>query len=413
MKLPHPSTSAARCAALVVSMTAVTAATFLAGTAVAGGPPAPGSVPPDQDPFYAAPAGIASYAPGQVVASRAVTPNGAGDARAWQISYRTNDSHNRPELAVTTLLIPARAWTGAGRRPVVSVQAPEDSTGTQCTPSYAIASGNLLAAEITLFAGPALDRGWAVAMPDFEGPRSVFMAGIQAGHAVLDGIRAVEHRDAGGIGAGNPWALNGYSGGAEATGWAAQLQPSYAPRVHLAGAAIGGTPADPAAVARSLDGGLFSGFEAAATASLDTEYPEAGIDRLTNATGKAALKQARGKCVTDLLAEFPFKKLTDYTTVPDPLSVPSVAAVLRKNTLGTAAPAAPIYDYHADTDEIVPVGQDNTLVKDWCAKGAKVQEVRDAIGEHAAEALVRGTDALNFLAGRFAGTTPESTCRTE
>jgi hypothetical protein len=39
------------------------------------------------------------------------------------------------------------------------------------------------------------------------------------------------------------------------------------------------------------------------------------------------------------------------------------AAVLRKNTLGSTAPATPIYDYHANTDEIVPVAQDNALTK--------------------------------------------------
>ncbi len=60
-------------------------------------------------------------------------------------------------------------------------------------------------------------------MPDFEGPKSVFMAGPQAGHAVLDGIRAVKNFGTGGVGAANKWALNGYSGGAQATGWAAEL----------------------------------------------------------------------------------------------------------------------------------------------------------------------------------------------
>jgi hypothetical protein len=236
------------------------------------------------------------------------------------------------------------------------------------------------------------------------------MGGPQAGHAVLDGIRAVKNLGAGGVGMTGPWALNGYSGGAQATGWAAELQPSYAPDVRLAGVAMGGTPADPAAVARSLDGGVFSGFEAAATVSLAAEYPEAGIEDLTNAEGKEALQKARGKCLTDLLTGFAFKRLADYTTVPDPLSVPSVAAMLKKNTMGAAAPAAPIYDYHANTDEIVPVAQADALTRNWCAKGATVQVVRDAVGEHALEALVRSGDALSYLADRFTGKAPPNTC---
>ncbi|WP_344458022.1 lipase family protein [Actinocorallia aurantiaca] len=398
--------------AVAVPVATALALSVLAAPAFADDPPA-GSVPPDQDPFYAAPADIASYDPGEIVRTRKITPKlNDLDTRAdvWQISYRTNDSHLQPQLTVTSLLVPKKAWTGSGPRPVVSVQAPEDSTGTQCAPSYGISSGNVIAGLTVKLSDPMLDKGWAVAMPDFEGPKSVFMAGPQAAHAVLDGIRAVKDFHDAGIGPDNPWTLNGYSGGAQATGWAAQTQPSYAPDVELKGVAMGGTPADPAAVARSLDGGPFSGFEAAATASLDTEFPEAGIKGLLNEKGAAAIQEARGKCVDELLTKFAFKKLADYSTVPDPLSVPSVAAVLKKNTMGSAAPAAPVYNYHANTDEIVPVKQADQLVRDWCAKGATVHTVRAWIGEHALEAVFRNGDVMKFLADRYAGKPAKNTC---
>jgi hypothetical protein len=55
--------------------------------------------------------------------------------------------------------------------------------------------------------------------------------------------------------------MSGYSGGAQVTGWAAQLQPTYAPDVKLTGAALGGLPADLAAVMRQLNGGPFGGLE--------------------------------------------------------------------------------------------------------------------------------------------------------
>ncbi len=394
---------------------AAAALVTLAGSAQAATPPPPGSVPPDQDPFYTAPADLGSYHPGQIVATRPITAKlyaaPVTTVDAWQIAYRTSDSHGVPELTVTTLLVPTRPWQGPGPRPVVSLQSAEDSTGTQCAPSYEIASGaNPAEVADAFFAAPMIGNGWAVALPDFEGPKSVFMAGIQAGHAVLDGIRAVRAFRGHGIDATNPWALSGYSGGAEATGWAAELQPSYAPELSFAGVAMGGTPADPHAVATYIDGTVFSGFEAAAAVSFDAEYPEAGIEGLMNDQGRIDLPKAKGKCVGDLLVQFPFRKLADDSTVPDPLSVPSVAAVLKANTMGRSAPAAPIYDYHADTDELVPVGQDDTLVKAWCARGATVQTVRDAAGEHALEALVRGGDALNYLADRFAGKTAPTTC---
>ncbi|EFC86008.1 Triacylglycerol lipase [Parafrankia sp. EUN1f] len=396
--------------ALAVTVAAVLTA-FPAGPAHADTAPAPGSVVPDEDPFYDAPADIASYQPGEVVATRPVTPKGLTGVSAWQISFRTNDAHDSPELAVTTLLEPRTPWRGTGPRPVVSVQVAEDSTGTQCAPSYGLASGNGVGAIIaTGSAQPILDRGWAAVLPDFEGAASAFMDGLLAGHVVLDSIRATRSAGLGGVGTANPWAVEGYSGGAQATGWAAQLQRSYAPDVQLVGAAIGGIPADPAAVSRYIDGGLVAGFVFAATAGFDSQYPEAGIGAILNAAGRKAMANARGICIIDLLVRFAFRKLADHTTVRDPLAIPSVARVLAANTLGAAAPTMPIYDYHADTDEIVPVAQDNTLVSRWCAAGATVHTVRDLIGEHALEAIVRQNDKLAFLSDRFGGRAPTNTC---
>ncbi|MGF7233612.1 MAG: lipase family protein [Frankia sp.] len=396
-----------RVIALVMSATALAATSSLGGAvdpAAAATPPAAGSVLPDQDPFYQAPANIGSYRAGQIVATRPVAAATSGSTHTWQIAYRSNDSHNHAELAVTTVLVPTAAWTGPGARPVVSEQYPEDATGTQCAPSYALATG----AGAT--PSSMLAKGWAVAIPDYEGPTSVWMAGPQAGHATLDGVRAVKSFHTDGIGALNPWALDGYSGGGEATGWAAQLQPSYAPEVRLVGVAMGGTPADPEAVAKSLDGGFFSGFEFAATESLAREFPESGIAGILNARGRTDLQNAAGKCLAQILTQFPFRKLTADTTVADPFAVPSIAGVMKENTLGAAPPAAPIYDYHADTDEIVPVAQDNALTKAWCGRGATVQTVRDLVGEHGLEALVQSSAVLTFLTNRFADAKATNTC---
>jgi len=404
--------AAALACALALVPAAIGGATASAAPRPSTTAPAPGSVVPDQDPFYTAPADIADYQPGQVVGSRPV-PNVkvAGVSvplDAWQISYRTNDSNNQPEMAVTTLVVPEVPWFGGGPRPVVSLQSAEDSLGTACAPSYLIATGGD-EEEIGLAAEHLL-ANWAVAFPDFEGPKSVFMAGPQAAHAVLDGIRAVKNFDTDGIGASNPWALDGYSGGAEATGWAAQLQPSYAPDVKLVGAAIGGTPADPTAVAQSMDGGAFAGFEFAAAYGIATEFPQAGIQALLNSRGQQDFTSIDGECELTILGQFAFRSLNQDTTVTDPLAVPSVAAVLQQNTLGATAPATPVYDYHANTDEIVPVAQDNTLVGNWCHDGGIVQEVRDPIGEHSEEAVYRENSVQEFLAARFTGTAPTSSC---
>lgn len=373
--------------------------------------PTAGTVRPAQDPFYATPSSIGTYAPGQVIASRAYSATlfgGSTSVSAWQISYRTNDSHDNAELGVTTLFVPAAAWYGGGSRPVVSMQSPEDSTGSQCAPSYTMATGN--DAQDFGLVGPLLLNGWAVAVPDYEGPGSRYTAGPQAGHAVLDGIRAVKNFNASGVGAANAYALYGYSGGAQATGWAAQLQPTYAPDVPLAGAAMGGTPADLTAVARYIDGGFAAGFEFAAAWGIAQEWPESGINSILNAQGVADFATVADKCETDLLSTFAGKRLASDSTVSDPLSYPSVAAVLNLDKLGANTPTAPIYDYHSIADEIVPVAQDDALVSTWCSHGATVTKVRDLSGEHVTEAFAQTPAVIAWLTGRFNNVPAVTTC---
>jgi Secretory lipase len=407
-----------RSARIATALCALTAA-VIAAAAPALADPDPqvvttaGALTPDQDPFYRPPAGIASYAPGGIVASREVSA-GIGPLpvplRAWQLSYRSNDQNSQPILAITTLLSPATDWTKRGSRPIVSYQAFEDSVGSKCAPSYNIASGNAGALGTGSMVeperiAPYLQAGWALAVPDHEGPQAYFGVGQESGLITLDGIRAVKNFTGDhSIGADSPVAMSGYSGGAQATGWAAQLQPTYAPEVKLAGAAVGGMPADLTTVAQFIDGGPFAGFEFAVADSLARAYPSAGIPALLNARGVQDFQAIKGLCQDAILTTFPFRTLSHDATVAEPLAVPAVADALNANKLGLAgAPRTPVYDYHVDTDEVVPVGQDNATVQLWRARGAKVELVRDVIGGHVGEYAKRLSATVAFLQDRFDG----------
>lgn len=374
---------------------------------------AAGVLPPEQDPFYRPPANIASAAPGRIVASREVTTKLGAlpvPVKSWQISYRSNSQASQPILAVTTLISPTDEWKKPGKRPIVSYQFPEDSVGSACAPSYNIVRGKAgnpgtnRKVDVAQIA-PFLAEGWALAMPDHEGPQAYFGVGQESGPITLDGIRAVKSfTEDQSIGADSPVGMSGYSGGAQATGWAAQLQPTYAPDVKLIGAALGGLPADLTSVGKFIDGGPFAGFEFAVAQSFLRAYPSAGISTLLNQRGLRDFDAITGECLHDILSGFTFHKLSHDTTVADPLSMPAIAEVLTLNRLGiTGAPQAPIYDYHVVTDEVVPVGQDNETMQSWRAKGAKIQQVRDLVGEHAKEASLRLHSVVSFLRDRFEG----------
>lgn len=391
--------------AVTVALAVGAAATTAPGTHAEAPAVLAGSVVPDLDPFYAAPADIGSYPDGQLVASRKVDPHMQVSARAWQLSYRTNDSHGDPELAVTTVMVPTTPWTGPDSRPAVSEQIPEDSTGTRCAPSYGFATGT---SQVGNQIAHMLGKGWAVAIPDFEGPKSAFLAGPQAGHAVLDGVRAVGRFAPAELGPGTPWGLDGYSGGAAATGWTAELQPTYAPELHFVGAAMGGVPANPFTVMKNVDGGPFSGFLVGALVAAPREFPEIRLDTLLNERGHADTAAASDLCVLELLSHYPFWRLTGATTVDPYRDDSPLVEVLQRNSLGRVAPTIPIYNYQSDTDEVVPVGQADDLVAAWRQGGTTIITSRDPSGEHILEGGHREAAAQQFLSDRFTTAGPVS-----
>jgi hypothetical protein len=68
------------------------------------------------------------------------------------------------------------------------------------------------------------------------------MIGRSQGSALLDAVRAARGLPAAGLSTNSPVGLYGYSQGGGASGWAAQIQPDYAPELSRSGVVAGGTP---------------------------------------------------------------------------------------------------------------------------------------------------------------------------
>ncbi len=200
-------------------------------------------IPPSIDPWYRAPAGWELTAEGTVLRIRQApflqyTVSNA--LVVYQVLFRTTDSKFNPTWAVTTLFIPSwQARCGATTQDlcahaVLSYQIPYDSANIDASPSFALAGGDPYG-EIA----DSLYRGWFVSVPDYEGPTASFTAGVMAGHATIDSVRAVL-AVAGAFGlrvSVARTALWGYSGGALAAEWAAGEWPNPSPsgRRHTCG----------------------------------------------------------------------------------------------------------------------------------------------------------------------------------
>jgi hypothetical protein len=370
----------------------------------------PGYPVPEQDPFYA---------DGAVLDSRAISAGAFGfplPVTAWQIKYRTEDERGAASATVTTVLVPKAAWTKPGPRPLVSYQTAEDGVDGHCAPSYALRAGlragfTNSASEIPL-AAQALLRGWAVAMPDYEGLRSEFLvAGVEA-RGVLDGIRAVKRFAPAGVAVNAPVGLWGYSGGSLASVTAAQLQPSYAPDVQLAGVALGGLVADIRTTIDKFSGSFAGGAIPMGINGFLRHYPELHLEQYLTASALKKVAQTAGDCIYESGARYPFLRLSQLEATPAALSLPPVAGMLRANSplYRPGVPQAPIYHYHARLDEFAPLGPARALMQRFCAAGAVVQSVVKPLGEHLSEIALGAPGALAFLAKRFAGQPPVDTC---
>ncbi|MFI2473554.1 lipase family protein [Nocardia xishanensis] len=384
-------------------------------------------LPPELDQaFYRQPPEVlAAAAPGEVIAVRQVDLANFGliplNVDAWQVSYRSNDSRDQPISAVATLIKPR--GVAPEPRKLLSLQIAEDSTAGYCTPSYALQHlsvapllGQIVAPGEFVFAQAALQQGWAVVIPDHQGPNSAYAAGPLGGRITLDGIRAATSFAPLEVGPDAPVGLYGYSGGSMPTGHAAELRASYAPELNIVGVAQGGVGADLGATLNMANNQATAGLVFAAVMGLAREYPDfaAFLDSKVNPLGKALMTLKAPLCVQYQSALFPFLNLKGLMqTEGDPLHDPVVAAMLEDTKLGKTVPDVPMFIWHSAWDEILPLGSTNDLVNTYCQNpDARVRFTRDHASEHIVAEITGGPAALLWLRDRLDGVPAQAGCGT-
>ncbi|WP_072806811.1 lipase family protein [Rhodococcoides yunnanense] len=371
--------------------------------------PALAAATPLGEPWFDPPDGYESLPPGSVLNTRSVqvgpllTPT-----TSTQILYRSTDSKNRPVAAATTVIVPNSPWTGHGTRPVVAYNMAIDSLGNTCAPSWTLPRG--IAPEIVavqLF----LAKNYAVVVTDHQGPRQAYAAGRMAGHAVLDALRAMVGVPQLGLPAESPIAITGYSGGAIASGWAAQLAPTYAPEVNLVGTAFGGAPIDYRILLGSMNGrNASSTLFLSAAMGVAREYPE--MFQLMNANGLRLAQIAKDMCVYllapgGLVAPIPTQALSD---IPDVDRSPIAESIIADTRMGgDLAPTTPVFIYQGQQEFWIPRQGAETLYDEWCAHGADVR-LEEYLGEHVIVAVSGLPASHDWIDDRLAGVPAPDGC---
>jgi len=373
-----------------------------------------GPLLPADDPFYDPPPGYHNAEPGTVLRSRDVELAFFGlipqRVSATQLLYRTTDMDGRPEATVTTVLVPTERGP-ENACPLVSYQCAIDAVTSRCFPSYALRRGALALGALAQFefvlVAAALAEGWAVSVPDHEGPNGRWGAPCEPGYRILDGVRAALNCGRLGLSAAAPVGLWGYSGGGLATAWAAEMTAGYAPELNIVGAVLGSPVGDPGNTYRRLNGSVLSGLPALMVASLVQIYPE--LDRViqqhVNDKGRSLLAALQRMTVVGGVLRWANKDMNAYVDRPldEILDLPEVQYVFNEIRLGASIPAPPVLMVQAVHDSVIAVDDIDALVETYLAGGADVTYHRDMFSEHMLLHPMSAPMTLRWLTDRFAG----------
>lgn len=385
-------------------------------------------VPPSQDPWYTAPTGFETTLPGTVLRLRPAPGNltevTGNSSAAYNILYRTTDSHYKPTWAVTTFFIPmlgdnSSAVEVFNQSALLSYQIPYDSADVDASPSYALYNPGPLSPI-----GLLLGVGMFVSVPDYEGPLASFTAGVISGHATLDSVRAVLSLGFGLNTTSPRAALWGYSGGALASEWASELAVQYAPDLSstLVGTAIGGLTPNVSSVLESINGKESAGLAPSSILGLTSQYPEVQdfLESQLKTSGpynKTGFLAAKNYTLIQSGEAFAGQDIGEY--FKDGIEVfqdPKVLPVVQKDgVMGYhGVPQMPVFAYKTIQDEISNISDTDALISRYCGIGANILYQRNSVGTHSEEAENSGFMAfewlLSVLTGNYASVFKASGC---
>ena len=357
---------------------------------------------------------------------------------ATRLMYKSTDSDGRAVAVTGAYIEPSAKWAGDGPRPLVAVASGTMGQGDQCAPSFALQhpltiSGQTLSiAYDNLAIYRLLTTGAAVVLTDYVGLGATdrlhtYVNRLDEGHAVLDAVRAARALPGTSLTSGSRVGLYGYSEGGGATASAAELQPTYAPDVPLAGTYAGAPPADLTAVMKGIDGSVLAAALGWAINGFVQAYPgmRDAAEANLNDAGRKALADTSTMCVGDAMLGYGFSRSSAWTnsgkSVAEIIAAdPRAQAILDAQRIGTLKPNGPVRVATGIQDDIVPHAQARQLAVDWCRKGGNVTyqavdlpNLGDKIlTNHLAPLITDQGTAISWLTDRLEGKPTTSNCWT-
>ncbi len=362
--------------------------------------------------FYDVPNPLPAGEPGAVI--RSVGLHGAPDGmRAWRILYHSRDVDGA-DIAVSGVVLAPDGGAARSNRSVVSWGHPTTGAAQRCAPSLGMDPFATVEGARAL-----VEAGHVVVATDYPGlgapGPNQYVVGTSEGNSVLDAARAA--RSIPETGAGDRLLLWGYSQGGHAVLFAAQDAPTYAPELELKAVAVAAPAVE---LGELLDDdehgatGVMAGAYAfdAYQRTYEGRYPDLALDRILTPAGVEAVPKivelcsagdhrALGRIATSLIGAF---------LAHDPSQTEPWATLLRENTPGAVAIAAPVLVAQGAQDDLVRPEATERYVQHLCSQGVEV-DARVYPGQgHSTVAWHAFDDVVEMFSDALDGRPPTSTC---
>jgi len=353
---------------------------------------------PQGDDFYVPPSPLPDGKPGDIIWSDTVTSRNG--LTLHKVLYLSTTVADEPTAVSGLIWVPDNVASNA---PVLSYAHGTTGLGDQCAPSKNEGNG-----ESASIAAPFVERGFIVVATDYEGSGTPgvhpYVVGLSEARGTLDIIRAARNMTE----TSGQSIIWGHSQGGGAALITAEIAPKYAPDTNVVGAVAGAPAVELKLLAAVLRTSPFFGYVFMAGAGFEAAYPDLDLSEVLTEEGLSMTKTAAETCseIHDMVRG----KDPALYIAKDPASVEPFASYLEANTPGNVSTSVPIFVYHGENDEQIPVLGSKLYLERACATGGStiLRKTYPNVG-HVDVITAAQTDIVTWIDQRLAGAPALST----
>jgi acetyl esterase/lipase len=314
-------------------------------------------------------------------------------------------------VAVSAMLVVPDGPAPKGGRDVVAWAHPTTGVVQDCAPSLQRDWRRTIAGIDDM-----LKAGMVVVATDYPGLGTPgvhpYLVGASEARAVVDSVRAARNVKA--AGAGDRYAVWGHSQGGHAALFTGQLSATLAPELKLLGVAAA-APATELATLLQLDLGSRLGKVLASEAlwSWSRTY-DTPMSKVLHPDAVPVVERVAADCIRDggegLVAFSDSLPLRDGFLVGKLAAMEPWGAIMKENSPGAAPIGVPVFLSQGTSDEVVRPQITAAYAGGLCAQGVAVTYLSVPDEGHIRVAFRTATEAVRWMAGRFAGKPAPDEC---